>query len=418
MKSIKNYFFIFLCIIAGSCGKDIKKEYYEIKSNTNESLASLIDSISSLNSYDLTIQFMQLSENYSNSVENLISQEKDHKKNLEILDTLIVKFDQLENYESFVKRLTEKNNYILNKIKDKYWAQISDVTSNYSNDVDTTVLFTIRNSEISFPGYKNKFKLEIDNGIITLLNSNSSINQLFFEPIDSLNLIVRDNKGNIAHFGQPSLYVMLIGSWGSLPHPSQTMINIESDKHVNIKTGYNIAEGELNVKNNVITIPYIDNISMLGQSMQVHNTFNCTYNKSNDIFRLNSITTWLDTKENVGLDFSREQQSGPDNIDYIFNSYNTKKSRFNTNISNSTDISNIDDFLKAYEELMDEYVLYLKKANKGDMSALSESSILMEKINNYTSKLETIKGDLTPSQLSKFQKINEKMIKAASEINN
>ena len=75
-----------------------------------------------------------------------------------------------------------------------------------------------------------------------------------------------------------------------------------------------------------------------------------------------------------------------------------------------------DEVLKSYEEYIDQYIKLLKKANKGDASALSEYPAMMEKATDLASKLENAGNDLTPTQASKFAKLQLKLTNAVMEL--
>ena len=76
-----------------------------------------------------------------------------------------------------------------------------------------------------------------------------------------------------------------------------------------------------------------------------------------------------------------------------------------------------DALLNSYEEYVDKYIAFLKKAKAGDMSALAEYPALMQKAQEYADKLEKAKGDeLTPAQMTRFNKIQMKMLEAAQQM--
>ena len=75
-----------------------------------------------------------------------------------------------------------------------------------------------------------------------------------------------------------------------------------------------------------------------------------------------------------------------------------------------------DALLASYESYVDKYISYLKKAAKGDMSALAEYPSLMEKAQEFSDKLEKAKGDMSASQWARYNKITMKMMKAAQEM--
>ncbi|MDO4727212.1 MAG: hypothetical protein Q4A56_08385 [Porphyromonadaceae bacterium] len=85
----------------------------------------------------------------------------------------------------------------------------------------------------------------------------------------------------------------------------------------------------------------------------------------------------------------------------------------------SSTISNEDwdALLNSYENYINNYIRLVKKASSGDLSALSEYGEMLEQAEELGEKLEQAEGDLTPSQLAKFNKLQMKLINAAAEIN-
>lgn len=75
-----------------------------------------------------------------------------------------------------------------------------------------------------------------------------------------------------------------------------------------------------------------------------------------------------------------------------------------------------DALLSSYENYVDKYISYIKKAAKGDMAALSEYPSLMQKAQDFNKKLQNAQGDMSSSQLDRYNKITMKMMKAANEI--
>ena len=75
-----------------------------------------------------------------------------------------------------------------------------------------------------------------------------------------------------------------------------------------------------------------------------------------------------------------------------------------------------DALLASYESYVDKYISYVKKAAKGDMTALAEYPSLMEKAQEYSEKLEKAKGAMSASQWARYNKITMKMMKAAQEM--
>lgn len=77
---------------------------------------------------------------------------------------------------------------------------------------------------------------------------------------------------------------------------------------------------------------------------------------------------------------------------------------------------NFDEWLNEYEEYCNSYIALLKKASKGDMSAIAEYTKMLQKAQGMSKKLDKVEGDLTPAQLAKFQRIQTKLMKAAQNL--
>lgn len=81
--------------------------------------------------------------------------------------------------------------------------------------------------------------------------------------------------------------------------------------------------------------------------------------------------------------------------------------------TDETASNNWDDVLDEYESFVDKYIKLLKKAQTGDMSAMTEYAECLEKAESLQSKLENAKSDLTSAQVSRLNKIISKLSKAA-----
>lgn len=77
--------------------------------------------------------------------------------------------------------------------------------------------------------------------------------------------------------------------------------------------------------------------------------------------------------------------------------------------SNSTDWDSV---LDEYESFVDKYIKLYKKAQTGDMSAVTEYAECLEKAESLQSKLDNAKSDLTAAQAARLTKIAAKMQKA------
>lgn len=81
--------------------------------------------------------------------------------------------------------------------------------------------------------------------------------------------------------------------------------------------------------------------------------------------------------------------------------------------SSSTSDEDFDEFLTAYENYINKYIAIMQKAKNGDYSAMTEASTLMQDAQEYGEKLQKMSGSLTPAQIAKFQKLQQKLLSAA-----
>lgn len=84
--------------------------------------------------------------------------------------------------------------------------------------------------------------------------------------------------------------------------------------------------------------------------------------------------------------------------------------------SSSSDSQDWDELLSSYEQYVDKYISYMKKAANGDMSALSEYPALMEKAQEFSDKMSNAQGDMSTAQWARYMKITNKMTSAALEM--
>ena len=81
----------------------------------------------------------------------------------------------------------------------------------------------------------------------------------------------------------------------------------------------------------------------------------------------------------------------------------------------STGSADCDSMLDSYEQYVNKYIALLKKASNGDMTAMTEYPALMSKAQEFCDKMENAKGSMSASQLVRYTKITEKMLKAAQK---
>ena len=88
----------------------------------------------------------------------------------------------------------------------------------------------------------------------------------------------------------------------------------------------------------------------------------------------------------------------------------------NSDFSENTGDSSIDDLLDTYEKYVDDYIKFIKKAANGDMTAIAEYTRLYKDANEYAQKLEDVKGEMSTAQINRMNRINNKMLEAAQEM--
>lgn len=70
-----------------------------------------------------------------------------------------------------------------------------------------------------------------------------------------------------------------------------------------------------------------------------------------------------------------------------------------------------DALLDSYEDFVDEYIALMKKAQQGDMSAVSEYGTYMEKAQELGDKMSKAQGQMSAAQWARYSKILQKMTK-------
>ena len=82
-------------------------------------------------------------------------------------------------------------------------------------------------------------------------------------------------------------------------------------------------------------------------------------------------------------------------------------------ISSSKSSTNWDAVLDEYESYVNQYIAFMKKAQKGDMSAMNDYPKMLEKAERFSDKLDDAEDEMTSTQLSRYMKITNKMANAA-----
>ncbi len=74
-------------------------------------------------------------------------------------------------------------------------------------------------------------------------------------------------------------------------------------------------------------------------------------------------------------------------------------------VTESKSSAEVDKLLDDYEDYMKQTIKLAKKAQGGDMSAMTEYTSLLEKAESLSNKLENFEGEMTAAQLARLQKI-------------
>lgn len=77
---------------------------------------------------------------------------------------------------------------------------------------------------------------------------------------------------------------------------------------------------------------------------------------------------------------------------------------------------NWDKIITDYESYVNKSIELLKKANAGDMSAMSDYATMLEKAEDLQESLEDADDEMTTSQMQRFIKIQQKLINAVGDL--
>jgi hypothetical protein len=133
-------------------------------------------------------------------------------------------------------------------------------------------------------------------------------------------------------------------------------------------------------------------------------SFEWSYFSDTDI--QNRIMTETENFEITNADFTGSESSSDDSGDY---------DNEDESYSASGD-EDWDEVLNSYESYIDQYIKLMKKAQKGDASAMTEYAEMMEKAADLSEKVENAGDNLSTSQLSRFTKLQAKLAQAAMEM--
>ena len=91
---------------------------------------------------------------------------------------------------------------------------------------------------------------------------------------------------------------------------------------------------------------------------------------------------------------------------------NTDETETISSSDSNTSSNDWDAVLDEYEDYIDKYIEFYKKAKAGDMSAATEYASMLESAQSLAEKLSNAQSELTPTQASRFMKLQQKLTKA------
>lgn len=125
--------------------------------------------------------------------------------------------------------------------------------------------------------------------------------------------------------------------------------------------------------------------------------------------------------EQTSLDDYGTSSSSVNEVEASTDAYSDNSDDSNDDSSSSETTSkgstDFDEWLTAYEDYVDKYISLLKRVKAGDMEVMSEYASMMESVQELNSKIGAVSSDLTASQVARYQRINNKLMKAAQELN-
>ena len=104
------------------------------------------------------------------------------------------------------------------------------------------------------------------------------------------------------------------------------------------------------------------------------------------------------------------------NVINAANSFISKASYGYVIAADEDDEDSVNKMLISYEKYVNQYISALKKAKEGDPKAIIEYAKLLKKAQDLQNKLEDVKDDMTATQIKKLNNLNNKLLKAASEM--
>lgn len=382
----KHLVYVLISCLALSCTSP-EKEAEAIMNQFTSSLHEIGD-VTNITAQDLSKKLKTCKEHVDNLV---ITKRKEFTKpeEKERFDNSISINDN-EIYMSLRQELANKNLESLESVKNKKWINVESLSS--------LSIFMLDETCISFLNLKNKLNYVLEDGEI-IFNNDCNNNPIYFT-IDGNELVITNGQGQVSRFREATFAEILQAKWKN-PYTyggryGGSGIILEKDgKGVQFDDNWRPVSYKVNNK----TVTTFEN-SKFGNWVN-----NYTY-LSNDKLQFT-------THGVSGTQFYRAKETGPDCIAFLFDgkikSDTKTKSTFTTSDSKDSDWDSV---LDEYEKLIDKYISLYKKAQNGDISAMSDYVGVLESAEKLQTKLEKAESELTTAQMSRLTKIVTKMTNA------
>ena len=124
----------------------------------------------------------------------------------------------------------------------------------------------------------------------------------------------------------------------------------------------------------------------------------------------------IDGTEN--FEITRADFTGEDSDKSSSNSYSASEEESEGVSYSPNGSAEMDKMLDSYEEYVDQYISFMKKAQSGDMSVMSEYPAMMEKAEEWGQSMEDAQeaNEVSPAQMKRMLKIQAKMTNAAADM--
>lgn len=80
-----------------------------------------------------------------------------------------------------------------------------------------------------------------------------------------------------------------------------------------------------------------------------------------------------------------------------------------SNLESKIDVNDINTLLDEYEKTVNQYNDYKERISEGDITVIAEAPALLEKAQDWNTKIEKIKGNMNAEQIARLSEILSKM---------